>query len=153
MQGWKCKRCGYTHIAEKPSKMPKRFPACRSTLLIRMSNLAVETKQQLSPPEIYTRLNLISTLPVQRQEAERQILKESAGTHILSLDERRGKLSDIMSRKEAREYLSLVRDRNFGLAIVGNAIIAVAPDSPIRMHVGVNQAKLDELEEAAEKEP
>lgn len=114
--------------------------------------MAVETKQQLSPPEIYTRLNLISTLPVQRQEVERQILKESAGIHILSLDERRGRLSDILPRKEAEEYLSLVRDRNFGLAIVGNAVIAVAPDSPIRMHVGVNQAKLDELEEAAEKE-
>jgi len=118
-----------------------------------MSNLAVETKRQLTPPEIYTRLNLISTLPVQRQEAERQILKESAGIHILSLDERRGKLRDILTLKEAREYLSLVRDRNFGLAIVGNAVIAVAPNSPIRIHVGVNQAKLNELEEASEKEP
>ncbi|MCL4436917.1 MAG: hypothetical protein M1503_12910 [Thaumarchaeota archaeon] len=152
MQGWKCERCGYTHISDEPTKMPKKCPACRSSMLIRMSNLAVETKQQLSPPEIYTRLNLISTLPVQRQEVERQILKESAGIHILSLDERRGRLSDILPRKEAEEYLSLVRDRNFGLAIVGNAVIAVAPDSPIRMHVGVNQAKLDELEEAAEKE-
>src|SRR3990172_481560 len=153
MQGWKCERCGYTHIAEKATKMPKRCPDCRSSLLIQMSNLAVETKQQLTPPEIYTRLNLISTLPVQRQEAERKILKESAGIHILSLEERRGKLSDILTLKEAREYLSLVRDRNFGLAIVGNAVIAVAPDSPIRIHVGVNQAKLNELEEASEKEP
>ncbi len=149
MQGWKCERCGYTHIDMKAAKMPKRCPACRSTLLIRMSNVAVETKQQLSPPEIYTRLNLISTLPILRQDIERRILKESAGIHILSLDERRGKLTDILTRKEAIEYLSLIRDRNFGLAIVGNAVIAVAPDSPIRMHVGVNLAKLDELEEAA----
>jgi hypothetical protein len=151
MQGWRCARCGYTHISETTVKKPKRCPACKSSLLRPMSDLAMETKQQLSAPEIYTRLNLISTLPAQKQDIERRILKEAAGVHILILDERKGKLSEVLSRNEIKEYLSLIRHRNYGLAIVGNTIIAVAPDSPIRIHVGVNQTKLDELEEASEK--
>ncbi|MEE9585721.1 MAG: hypothetical protein V3W09_02350 [Nitrososphaerales archaeon] len=147
MQGWKCERCGFTHIAEDVKKIPSRCPSCRSTrvktIIIRPEG---EDRYELSIREIYGILDRITELPVPEQEDARKTLRESGGVHVLCLDERKGRLREVLTRNEVEGYLSLIRTQNFGLAVIGHSVVAISPDSPIRPHVGLNRSKLDELE-------
>ncbi|MFQ6134734.1 MAG: hypothetical protein ACE5KU_02820, partial [Nitrososphaerales archaeon] len=148
MQGWRCERCGFTHIAEAVNKIPRRCPSCRSTrvrrIIIRPGG---DDRYELSSRQIYGILDRISDIPVQEQEEARKMLKESGGVHVLCLDERKDRLRKVLTRNEVEGYLSLIRNQNFGLAVIGRSVVAVSPDSPIRPHVGVNRSKLDELED------
>jgi rubredoxin len=146
MQGWRCDRCGYTHIFEEATKTPTRCPSCRSTRLSEIpSKLGAQTLSNLSVPEIYAMLNRITISSVQQQAIARRCLQES-GVYILCFDENNGPLREILSKKEIDEYRSLVRDRNFGLAVIGRTVVAISPNSPIRIHVGINREKFTELE-------
>jgi hypothetical protein len=151
MQGWRCERCRFTHIAEAIKKIPIRCPSCRST---RVKSIIIlpegEDRYELSSREIYGILDKITELPVQEQEDVRKTLRESGGVHVLCIDERKGRLSEVLTRNEVECYLSLIMAQNFGLAVIGHSIVAISPDSPIRAHVGLNRLKLDELEGLSE---
>ena len=148
MQVWRCERCGYTHIGEAERQIPSRCPSCRSTRITRAPvKSGGEDNQDTVSQKIYRVLDRIPDMPVNEQEESRRKLKESAGVHILCLDERKGRLREVLTRNEVQGYLSLIRNQNFGLAVIGRSVVAVSPDSPIRPHVGINQSKLDELED------
>lgn len=152
MESWICERCGYTHTAESPQRIPSRCPSCRSTRLRRtVKPPADEGWRDTSTAEIYRILDRITGMSIQEQEESRRTLKEH-GVHVLCVDERSGNLGSLLTRNEVEGYLSLIRNQNFGLAVIGRSVVAVSPSSPIRLHVGVNQLKLRELEEAEKKE-
>jgi hypothetical protein len=86
------------------------------------------------------------------QEKIRKNLRESGGIHILCLDKKKGLLKEILTKNEAEQYLLLVKSQSFGLAIINHSIVAIAPDSPIRPHVGVNSSLLKELIEIFQRD-
>lgn len=144
----RCLRCGYTHISEIEGKLPARCPVCKSTRLVRMPiNQHEEDKYVLSINEIYSLLIRISGIQVLDQEKIRKKLKESGGIHIICINNQKDPLKEILTKNEAKEYLSLIKNESFGLAIINNSIVAISPDSPIRSHVGVNSLLLAELKD------
>jgi len=144
----RCLRCGYTHITEIEGKLPNRCPVCKSTRLIRiLTKKHQEDKYNLSISEIYNLLNILSGIQVLDQEKIRKKLRESAGIHILCIDNQKGPLKQILTTDEAELYFSLIKNGSFGLAIIHNSIVAISPNSPIRSHVGVNTSLLKELKD------
>ncbi len=73
------------------------------------------------------------------------------GIHVLSLVPEEP-LSSVLPKKEAEYYLELVKRHGYGLAVVDGAVMAVSPSSPIRLHLGVSEPLVKELEKAAGKE-
>jgi hypothetical protein len=133
-------------LDEKNHITPKRCPSCRSTLIIKNLPVVEENNFNISSIEIYKLFDNILKMKDHEQNKIRKYLKESAGIHILCLDESQGNLNEVLTPNEIKGYLSLIKNQNFGLAVIGASVVAVSPDSPIRHHVGVNRFKLDELE-------
>lgn len=156
MRGWRCERCGFTHIDEAPYRPPKKCPACGSARVkvimpVKAEELHGEVVGKAAEDpvrEVYRMLSEIRGMSVQEQESARRRLRE-AGVHVLCLDERLGRLGDILTGREVESYLTLIREENFGFAVIDRVVVAVASDSPIREHVGVNPEKLRELLSAA----
>jgi len=99
--------------------------------------------------DIYRTLSRIRWITVHEQEAARRRLRK-LGVHILCLDDRL-RLGDVLTRREVEAYLSLIKAGGFGLAVIDHIVVAVAPNSPVRVHVGVNPVKLKELLSAADQ--
>ncbi len=144
----RCLRCGYTHLSEIEVKLPAKCPVCNSTRIRRMyTKQNKEDKLVLSINEIYNLMNSISGIQVIYQENVRKKLREVAGIHILCIDNQKDPLQDILTKDEAEKYLSLIKNKSYGLAIIHNSIVVISPDSPIRSHVGVNSLLLKELKD------
>ena len=148
----RCLRCGYMHISDIERNLLTRCPVCKSTRIMRMPLRENKgSKYSLSINEIYSLLYRISGLQVLEQEKIRKNLRESGGIHILCLDKVKGPLKEILTKTEAEQYLLLVKSQSFGLAIINHSVVAIAPDSPIRPHIGVNISLLKELIEISQR--
>lgn len=104
-----------------------------------------DVKRELTSQEIYVLLEGIHQFSVEGMEIVRNKLRD-AGVYILLNDEQLGELGSFLSKAEAGEYLQLIKRENYGLAVMGRTVVVVANTSIIRPHVGVNPAKLRELE-------
>ena len=152
IRNWRCLRCGYIHISDIEGNLPTRCPVCKSTRIMRTPSRETKgSKYNLSITEIYSLLYGISELQILEQEKIRKNLRESGGIHILCLDKKKGLLKEILTKNEAEQYLLLVKSQSFGLAIINHSVVAIAPDSPIRPHIGVNISLLKELIEISQR--
>lgn len=75
--------------------------------------------------------------PTAEQERIRARLK-TAGVHVLLIDAARARLDEILSKEEASRYLGLVSEGGFGLGLIDQTVVAIAPDSPLRPHFGTS---------------
>lgn len=143
-----CSRCGYIHISDNNISFPKSCPICRSSRIKKIiKRNPLDYHYQLTIDEIYHFLKEIPKLPILTQEIIRKKLIKSGGVHILCIDQSKNHLKKILTKKEAIYYISLINNQNFGLAIISNSIVIVSPDSPIRLHVGLNHSLLKSIEE------
>ena len=133
-------------------KRPSRCPVCSSRRLSTPSfhkscqqGGSKDDSDLESVYELLARLSLLST--DEQEEVRRRLVSE--GVHILVVDFRRGGLEEVLGAEEAKRYLSLVEERGYRLAIVGNAIVAVSPSSNLAAHIGLSQRLLDMLKRAA----
>jgi len=148
MPDWTCDRCGYTNLGPAGQRPPKRCPVCQSTRIrIRTAPTQTSLERTPTPQEIYAQIRALHRRPPEEQETGRRDLANS-GIHILALSTKEP-LSTLLPRKEAEHILHLVTKEGFALAVVEGTVAAVSPASPIRLHLGVSEPLLRELQKAA----
>ena len=142
--------------ASKEARHPKKCPICGSKRIKVISTATLEGIREDSENHqsfikgIHAKLLRLPDLPLDEQERIRLEMMKM-GIHILSADERRGGLDEVLTKEEAERYLSLIRKGGYGLATIGHTVVAVSPSSPLRIIVGVSEHKLHELKRALEK--
>jgi hypothetical protein len=148
MSSWRCDRCGYVHAGDVSGKTPRRCVACGSKRLKLMQADDHWSKGELdSPSTILALLERFATFPTKLKEKLALNLKDIF-IHILVSDTRLNSIAEVLTVNELKGYLSLIEKQGFGLALIGNTLVAVSPESIIRPHVGVSQKHLKELRDA-----
>jgi|TARA_B100001971_G_C17694793_1_gene288763 hypothetical protein len=51
-----------------------------------------------------------------------------------------GPIIKILTKNEDEEYLLLIKNQSFGLAIINHFVVIISPDLPTYPHVGVNSS-------------
>jgi len=128
--------------------MPKRCVVCGSKKLkaAQADELTSQTKLD-SPYMVLSLLERFSTLPTELKEKLASDLRKMF-VHVLVSDTRHYSVEDVLTTNELEGYISLIEKQGFGLALIGNTLVAVSPESILRPAVGVSQKHLRELRDA-----
>ena len=149
MTSFLCERCRYVHSSgNRHAAMLKRCPVCGSSRIKIASGIVKSNDSSIQISNLIRRIESLQFLPLNEQNEERENLHR-IGIHIVTVDQRRGNLSQTLSIEDARKYLVMILQEGAGFGMIGRSILAVEKKSPLRSVVGKIAQKIDELKKVA----